>query len=81
MLEGAKGGDGRLPMPMGEGGTRGEDCTGREWRDESGDGLRSEGEGEGMEGDPVESVDDLNGCTGLMLGRRMGRGPGAEGRS
>jgi hypothetical protein len=88
-LDGANGGEG-LFTPIGEGGTReelGEVCVGRAGRLgratplASGDGWRREGEGEWIEGEPEESVEDLNGWTGLMFGLRMGSGPGAEGRS
>ena len=39
--------------------------------------IESEGEPE----DEVDTVFDLNGCTGLILGRRIGSGAGAEGSS
>jgi hypothetical protein len=34
-----------------------------------------------MDGEPDESVEALKGCTGFMDGRRIGRGPGDDGRS
>jgi hypothetical protein len=71
---------------MGDGGIRedvGDVVVGRDGRpvDDRGDGWRWEEVGEGIDGDPDESVDDLKGCTGLILGRRIGRGDGADGRS
>ena len=71
-------------MPIGDGGTRvvGDrvaDGTGP--ADERGEGWRREGEGECSEGEPEERVEALKGWTGLMLGRRIGSGPGADGRS
>jgi hypothetical protein len=80
-------------MPIGDGGARvdpGDSGTGRPgsagnvgWppTDESGE-ARSEGAGERCdEGELDERVDVLNGCTGLMLGLRMGSGEGREGKS
>ena len=34
-----------------------------------------------MDGEPDESVEALKGCTGFMFGRRIGRGPGDDGKS
>jgi hypothetical protein len=74
---------------MGEGGTRGAVVVvaGKEGppipAEDSGEGCRWDGEGECREGEPdaEESVDALKGWTGFILGRRMGRGPGEDGRS
>lgn len=80
------GGEG-LFTQIGEGTTReelGEVCVGRAGTLgratplASGEGWRREGEGEWIEGEPEESVEDLNGWTVLMFGLRMGSG---EGRS
>ena len=66
---------------MGDGGTRVDVCIGRDCADDNGEGFLREGGGDGTEGEPEVSVDDLKGCTGLMLGRRIGSGPGEDGRS
>lgn len=49
---------------------------GRMFPAESGEGWRSEGDGEWMDGEPEDRVDDLNGCTGLIPDLRIGRAPG-----
>jgi hypothetical protein len=87
------GGEGRLAIECGKRVDVGDVCAcaceaGREGsegmpREERGDGWRSE-EDEWCDGEPDESVDALKGCTGLMFGRRMGKGDGGggiEGRS
>lgn len=43
---------------------------------ESGEGWRNEGDGEWIDGDPEDSVDDLKGCTGVIPDLRIGRAPG-----
>ena len=47
----------------------------------SGEACLKEGDGECSEGEPEESVDALNGLSGLSCGRRIGNGPGRDGRS
>lgn len=50
-------------------------------REGSGEACLKEGVGEWSEGEPEESVDALNGLSGFSCGRRIGSGPGRDGRS
>jgi hypothetical protein len=91
-LPGWKGGEGRNGA-MGEddtrlwldgdGGTRGEleIAGGPGPREGRGEACLKEGDGECSEGEPDESVDALNGLSGFSCGRRIGSGPGRDGRS
>jgi hypothetical protein len=80
---GAIGEDDNRPYPPGDGGTRGElDVAGGPGpRGGSGDACLKEGDGECSEGEPEESVDALKGLSGFSCGRRIGSGPGRDGRS
>jgi hypothetical protein len=68
---------------VGDGGTRGElgAAAALGPRAGSGDACLKEGDGECRDGEPEERVDALNGLSGLSCGRRIGRGPGTDGRS
>lgn len=68
---------------MGEGGTRGElgPAAALGPRAGSGDACLKEGDGECRDGEPEDSVDALNGLSGFSCGRRIGSGPGTDGRS
>jgi hypothetical protein len=50
-------------------------------REGSGEACLKEGVGEWSEGEPDERVDALNGLSGFSCGRRIGSGPGRDGRS
>lgn len=50
-------------------------------REGSGEACLKEGVGEWSEGEPEERVDALNGLSGFSCGRRIGSGPGRDGRS
>ena len=80
---GAIGEDDNRLLLLGDGGTRGELGTagGPGPREGTGEACLKEGDGEWREGDPEESVDALNGLSGFSCGRRMGSGPGRDGRS
>lgn len=50
-------------------------------REGSGEACLKEGVGEWSEGEPDERVEALNGLRGFSCGRRIGSGPGRDGRS
>lgn len=92
-LEGANGGEGRCgttgegsfaPAPIGDGGWPREalgECVGREGREgpeDNGELCLKDGDGECIDGEPEDNVDDLKGCTGLSGGLRIGRAPAAS---
>ena len=85
MTRGCLIGDGSFaPAPIGDGGCPREalgECVGREGNEgpeDRGELCLRDGDGECMEGEPEESVDDLNGWTGFNGGRRIGRAPAAD---
>jgi hypothetical protein len=48
---------------------------------DKGKGCCNDGDERRMDGELDESVEALKGCTGFMDGRRIGSGPGEDGRS
>ena len=82
---GTIGDDDSRPYLPGDGGTRGEPevAGGPGPRGGSGEACLNEGDGECREGEEesVEALNGLSGLSGFSCGRRIGSGPGRDGRS